>query len=743
MPEDIVVSEAVTQALEKINTWESQNPPTTTTPAALDLSGMGLTNKDLEDLIPELSGLSNLNMLIISHNELTKLPDEIGLLSNLQVLAADNNKLTELPSKIGRLTELVLLKINDNELTALPQEIEQLQNLVDLDASNNQLNTLTKAIGQLTNLENLLISNNQLTELPPEVGNLSKLRVLKADNNDLVILPREIGGLSKLNTLEADNNKLAGLPPEIGRLSELQVLSASNNQLLELPSTIGYLTKLEMLLLSDNKLAKFPQQVGKLSNLLKLDANNNQLTKLTSHIAMLGELQELGIRNNLLTEVPRHILALQNLTELDAARNPLNEESLKLLTDTFPAGGSTMLRTESDSIEKLNILYPNASREEILQKDLRIGSLNREGTSFTDGNDRKASMLKGDKVVDIFLAHVKANHEGPDVTKLYHDATTYLLERALSTDSADSEAALTQLASSLGNCPTPVIDFMEKTGVQLALDSSKNISETLRTILHRQAFEAHINKERIVPFSLKERIEFVQGLTNTLFLENAETKPENTLKIQGNRPRITPKTENIEFAFEQITEKMSAEFAKSCCITDDSNNPIEDAQGQYQLDPDKYFTITEKYLENQGILDVKAQARKHFIEELTQLIRQPENRELAIDNDLIDFEKREDSLRLAMKTAPDDQVKTIIDQNREEFKVEMERVRNEYDLSPASGVVQDAGSQQAQSPSLPLGDMVIPSNEAQRTRTPTNRRNRNANTNENRSTTPRISRRNN
>lgn len=492
-----------------------------------------------------------------------------------------------------------------------------------------------------------------------------------------------------LSGIGLTNEHLQVLMPELIRLQNLETLLLNKNNLSELPNDIAQLNNLIELNLSNNELMQLPPGFWQLNNLSLLDLRNNHLAILPGAIRNLTGLQLFSINNNLITDLPIEMGYLRNLVILNVVRNPLSVESLTFLQNHLATRENITLHTESESAAKLKILYPAKSPEEIRVLDQQIGNLKRETPNFRNGNEQTPDILSGDEVVDITLQYLKASHGGREITQFYHNSLKHLLERALSWDTKDADAALTQMAAALGNCPTPIGDLLEKTGVQLVLRSGKKPSRTLLAILHRQAFEELILTERIVPLSSAEQIEIMQGLTNTLFMAGSETNQLNPLQIEGERPRINPKTENIDFAFTQLSDAIKDKFAKVCCKTDESDNLIEDSNGKYFLDPDKYYTITEKYVEKQGILDTKARARKAHIEELKELIKKPSNRDLAIDLDLVDFNKIEDKLRLQMRAVPDEQIETIIKANLYAYKLQMERVREEYALPGPSEISPD------------------------------------------------------
>lgn len=630
---------------------------------------------------------------------------------DLSGIGLTTQEFKSLTPELTSLNNLAILNLGNNNITALPPEIGQFNNLVGPMAENNQISSISPEIAQLSNLQALRLNNNQLTDLIPEMGQLKSLVLLELDHNNIQNLIPEIGQMDSLETLGLNNNQINAIPPEIAQLSSLAALGINDNNLVAIPPEIGRLDSLQTLVADDNRITSLPAELGQLDNL-----------------------QILGFQNNQISTIPPQLEQLANLQSLDLTRNPLSQESLDQLQNNFRQDGTLEIFVETNNTEKLRGLYPNKSPEEIQRMDSQIGNLKKERPKFIDGNDQKPSMLAGDLVVDTFLSHVKPDHGGPDLTQHYHGAAANLLERAIGTDVQDSEASLTQIASSLGNCPTPVSDLMEKTGVQLAIESGNPLNGTLKTMLQRQAFEELVKKERIVPNSHAERIEAIQGLVNTVFLQDANLNQYNSLVIDGNNEHIASKTRNIDFAFSQITDNMKEKFAKLCCETDRNNKPITNNQGNYTLDADKFFTITESYIEKQGILDAKAQARKVHINELKELMNKPYNRDLAVDFELVDFQKVEDNLRLQMRGLPDDKIGEAIEKSLVAYKAQMEQVRKDYGLpSPPPEVVQNtntaqqaAGATQNIPPATGLEAMTVPGNR-NRSNSLDNRRNRSDN----------------
>jgi hypothetical protein len=125
-----------------------------------------LSNKDIDDLPPEIGNFTNLKFLNLSYNNLVSLPDEICKLSNLQTLLLLRNELIELPENFSNLKKLELLDISYNQISKLPANFEKLSLLNSLDASYNMLKILPMQFVKLYNLKELHLEQNPF-EYPP------------------------------------------------------------------------------------------------------------------------------------------------------------------------------------------------------------------------------------------------------------------------------------------------------------------------------------------------------------------------------------------------------------------------------------------------------------------------------------------------------------------------------------------------------------------------------------------------
>lgn len=240
------------------------------------------------DLIEE-SYSQRKTTLDLSNKEIEELPPEIGRLTNLKELDLSGNTLTELPIEIGQLTNLEILKLSENRLTRFPKNFAHLQKLTILDLSNNQLYLVPGEITSLKHLKGLNLSTNYLVDFPNEIGNLVNLTTLDISKNRLSQLPVRFGSLKQLTSLNISRNEFDILPVEILYLTNLRELIVSGNRLTNLPSNLSDLIYLEELDLSRNRLSDIPDSLVNLKNLTSINLQENPFTKLPESFTIIIE----------------------------------------------------------------------------------------------------------------------------------------------------------------------------------------------------------------------------------------------------------------------------------------------------------------------------------------------------------------------------------------------------------------------------------------------------------------------
>ena len=139
-----------------------------------------------------------------------------------------------IPPELSKLTELRSLNLSHNELSGhIPPELGRLTNLEALDLSDNLLTGgIPTELANLANLKGLYLSDNALTgEIPTGLGSLANLEVLDLSDNALTGgAPAELAGLTNLEFLDLSDNALRGrLPLELANLLKLERLYLSGN----------------------------------------------------------------------------------------------------------------------------------------------------------------------------------------------------------------------------------------------------------------------------------------------------------------------------------------------------------------------------------------------------------------------------------------------------------------------------------------------------------------------------------
>ena len=302
----------------------------TTAQLAAIIGPLFLPNQGIASLkAGDFSGLTNLQVLVLSGNALTTLPRTVfSGLTNLQRLYLENNELTTLPAGVFTgLPDLQVLVLRNNELTTLPGALlddleSRMALVVDLRGNPGYLGPgpfdfvrTSPPVGicdrtpqvqasilsriNLTRIANcgdvtaadlgattrLNLSDQGIASLQAgDFSGLANLEILDLGENALTMLPESIfTGLTNLENLYLYNHSLMWVPASIFTgLTNLEGLSLYNNALTMLPESIFTgLTNLEGLTLKYNSLTMLPEGIFTgLTNLQVLDLSNNDLPSL-------------------------------------------------------------------------------------------------------------------------------------------------------------------------------------------------------------------------------------------------------------------------------------------------------------------------------------------------------------------------------------------------------------------------------------------------------------------------------
>ena len=277
---------------------------------------------------------------------------------------------------------------------------------------------------------------------------------------------------------------------------------------------------------------------------------------------------------------------------------------------------------------------------------------------------------------EVFQEFLEKFPETDDYSQqLYYPAARHFIDNVLNTDIPEEERGIfvQQIATSLGDCPTPVKSFLVQAYIGQFLEKQEEIPDFLYAFIEREAVEEHILSQLAGVLRENELIEQVQGLSNSLFLEGAENREDNKVPITGERDRLPTKTDNVDLSFALIAEEAALAFVHLVCQANEKDEPIKQ-DGQYVLDMAKIRAITKPYLISRGILPLPEKYAQQFIEEisaglpdkkdktrLTEIQLQAANLQLLLESlknsEMADFYENfvtEQTKQLAQTSSPDD-----------------------------------------------------------------------------------------
>lgn len=519
------------------------------------------------------------------------------------------------------------------------------------------IETAKKEGSRQLNLGGIGLTSEDIQALMPEIIKIQDLQKLKLSDNKLVNLPDELGELTSLTELHLGKNSISEIPSSLGKLTNLRVFEAASNNLSVLPDSFVDLESLELLNLDSNGLTLLPDQIGNLATLIDLNLSNNHLSHLPESIGELVKLERLFASNNRLTTIPGTLVNCANLEELLLTRNPLTEEALTWISDTFGYDIVDADMAANEQLEQIEVVLEKLYGKTADEKHDKMEEME-WGSFVTDLNENKTAK----EVLETFIPLIPLND--PFTESIYIPTVKNLLNRVFDNDAAPQEKneVLQMMATSLGNCATPVRSFLIQRAIGEMTGLKGEMPENLKGIIEREAFEKNIDLKLTKYLAKNEKIEQVQGLLNSLFLEEAENHPHNPLKIYGDRRRIPSKTNHIDFAFQMISDSLAKAFALTCCKTDLEGKLITNEDGTYNLDAQKFRLVVEEYMADLGILSERERLINHFEKEIAASIRSFEL-EMHMDNPevlpVLKMNEQKNELRELLNRTPDNTIDDV------------------------------------------------------------------------------------
>jgi Leucine-rich repeat (LRR) protein len=657
----------IKRAIQKINVARSENSK------VLDLSLLQLTTEDLEKLMLNIAGLSNLAELNLSNNPFTSLPDSIcdlkltsldlsftvvttlpgsiGKLSELTSLDLSDTEIMALPNTIGGLRKLARLIVSSPNLKTLPESIGNLENLTELDVSGISFEILPDSVGDLRNLKSLIVSGDRIKILPDSIGKLVSLNQLILSGDGIKTLPESIfslsnlielrifgdkfetltesiGRLEKLEELVVSGHSFKALPESINKLLSLTLLSVSGNSFTDLPESIASLRNLTSLIVSGNSFETLPTSIGELLNLTHLSVSGKSFETLPAFIGKLLNLIELLVSDTAIRDLPESLERLPNLEELSFSNTPLSYQAMAWLARTFPGRAFYNMAVHSDnqSVEEvLETLYKDKDEREFVMESLENCDLDCGVIIY--GRDSVSKPAK--EIIEEFLGNVQIHSKYE--RDLYGPPLKSILEGVLNQEFFSKEERTLNMAKmivSMGDCPTPIRERLMLEAVKQFFEQEGTLSEMNQNIIEREAVRNIVSK--LEGFGKNEKIEQLNGFVNSIYLQGAEKDSYNpNVRIIGQRGRLPSTTPYREFAFMLIQNnpELIKNFACLVCQTDGNNEPIQ-TDGMYGLDVKKIKDIKDDYITELGFGISKQQEQKRYLnmfpEAINKLLKQYE-----------------------------------------------------------------------------------------------------------------------
>ncbi|KAK6913506.1 Protein kinase domain [Dillenia turbinata] len=337
------------------------------------LERLELQMNNISGPLPSLSGMSSLEVLLLSNNQFDSIPaDFFSGLTSLQAVEIDHNPFAgwEIPESLRNASALQNFSANSANITGkipdflwaddfpglinlhlafnslegeLPASFSgsQIQSLwVNGQSGDNRLGGSIDVIGNMTNLKEVWLQSNGFFGSLPDFSGLTDLESLNLrDNMFTGPVPLSLVNLRSLHVVNLTNNLLQGPVPKFNSSVSVDMEQGSNsfclptpvdcdariNILLSIVKPIGYPAKFAQSWKDNDPCANW---IGIACNNGNVTVVNFQKMGLTGTISpdfsLLKSLEKLVLSyNNLTGSIPEELTTLPELSMLDVSNNKL------------------------------------------------------------------------------------------------------------------------------------------------------------------------------------------------------------------------------------------------------------------------------------------------------------------------------------------------------------------------------------------------------------------------------------
>ncbi|GAB2299182.1 mitogen activated protein kinase [Dionaea muscipula] len=372
--------------------------------ALSQLERLELQYNEISGPIPSLSGLSSLQVVLLSNNLFTSFPaDFFSGLSSLQSIEVDDNPFSswEIPESVKNATALQNFSANSANITGKipdffgPDQFPGLQNLhlafnnleggLPAGFSGSQIQSLwvngqkgqklggpIDVIQNMTSLTEIWLHSNRFTEPLPDFSGIKNLQVLSARDNQFTgIVPLSLVNLGSLKVVNLTNNMLQGPVPVFHSSVAVDMVADTNsfclpkpgdcspqvNALLSIAKSFGYPLRFASNWKGNDPCADWSGVTCSNGNITVINFAKMGLNgTISPDFSSLKSLQRLILSDNNITgSIPLELTTLSALTSLDVSHNqlygkvPSFRSNVMVNTDLNPAIGKEAFEPSSTS----------------------------------------------------------------------------------------------------------------------------------------------------------------------------------------------------------------------------------------------------------------------------------------------------------------------------------------------------------------------------------------------------------